>query len=329
MNRVEGTRVRDLILRGAVLLVALGIMVLTADLGHLSASLHRIEPVYLLLILILFFARMPVGALRWKILLQDMGVALPLAELQRISLASQFFGMLLPSANGSDIARGLMMKTPERQWSIIAISILTDRLYGVAALFFLTLPATLYMIAHGVSHPVVFLLAGISAAAILTGIAFLIWIGSHSSVAASTEQPATIWTRIGGAGPALLCTFRRPFAVASCLLLSLVAQILSVASTWLTGVSMGFEIELAVYFAYVPVIWLITLLPISFLGIGVREASFAALFATLGIPATTGIAIGLLNSAIAIAVSLLSGLAILLPARKPPPMANNQESPRA
>ena len=51
----------------------------------------------------------------------------------------------------------------------------------------------------------------------------------------------------------------------------------------MSALAFGIEISFSACVALVPLVWLITLLPVSIGGIGLREASFALLLGTVGI----------------------------------------------
>ncbi|MGZ9030837.1 MAG: hypothetical protein ACXW2G_05655, partial [Burkholderiaceae bacterium] len=58
----------------------------------------------------------------------------------------------------------------------------------------------------------------------------------------------------------------------------------------------------------VPVITLISLLPISVLGLGVKDGAFVFFFGGAGVPASVALAVSLSSYGVVIAVSLLLGL---------------------
>lgn len=276
-------------------------------------NLARVQTVPILAAFLFFVVRQPIAVLRWEIILSDMGIRMSFTELLRLSMMSLFFGLLLPSANGNDVARGVLMRRSGGHWSVITASILLDRFYGVISLLLLVLPGGTLLILRGAGHGIV--LAFVLASAALLGSLLLLLPGARFLRPRPDAAGGGFSHHVMTALRLLLHGLRRPRSSLLCLLLSLAAQIVAVASTWCASISTGFDIPFDVYLTFVPIIWLVTALPITFLGIGLREATFAALFAAIGIPMAHGISIGLLNSAIAIAGSLFGGLAYLLPSR--------------
>lgn len=76
-------------------------------------------------------------------------------------------------------------------------------------------------------------------------------------------------------------------------ILSILFQIASIALSWVVALAFGIDVSFIACLALVPLVWLVTLLPISLGGIGLREASFAYLFGTIGIGAEASLVISL------------------------------------
>lgn len=99
--------------------------------------------------------------------------------------------------------------------------------------------------------------------------------------------------------------------------LTLVLQSMTVASYWLIGLSIGIELSLLAYFAIVPIVVVVTNLPISLGGIGLREGAAVALLVQFGVDQSlaTANAIGYLG--VLLITSLPGGLVLLTRAPKP------------
>lgn len=93
--------------------------------------------------------------------------------------------------------------------------------------------------------------------------------------------------------------------------LTLLLQSLTVAAYWLIGLSIGIELSLLAYFAIVPIVVVVTNLPISLGGIGVREGAAVALLMQFGVDQSlaTANAIGYLG--VLLLTSLPGGLVLL------------------
>jgi len=102
-----------------------------ADWGALLAQV-RLWP--WLLALVLYFAAIGCNVLKWRFLLQTLGVRVSFSHLYRHNLVGLFFANLPLSMVGGDIARGWdLARHVEGQATSIAVSVLVDRLVGLSA----------------------------------------------------------------------------------------------------------------------------------------------------------------------------------------------------
>jgi uncharacterized membrane protein YbhN (UPF0104 family) len=72
--------------------------------------------------------------------------------------------------------------------------------------------------------------------------------------------------------------------------------------------TVGVELGPVAWFSVVPLVALLTVLPVSIGGFGVRETAMANLLGHYGVPADKGVAVALLWSLSAVVIGLLGGL---------------------
>jgi uncharacterized protein (TIRG00374 family) len=116
-------------------------------------------------------------------------------------------------------------------------------------------------------------------------------------------------------GASLDAVRRRPGALALCLFLSLSVQVAFVGVNVLLASESGVEVPAAAWFFAWSVAKLVAVLPISAGGLGVREASLAALLSPFGAPAERVVAVGLMWQSILLASGLLGGAVLLVISR--------------
>lgn len=223
-------------------------------------------------------------ALRWRALLVGLGVRTALRALAAASLVGAFFNTFLPSTIGGDVMRAWWVRdevgSATRSLTVVAL----DRLIGLLA----------------------FCAVGVAAAALVPSIVHdtpAFWIvvafaaGGLAVLALATHPAAPRLVRPLFDAPVLrrvrdkavqageaLAGLRRArarlgasFALGVVLQLNVIAQFLVLAAAFETGISLW---ALAVL---VPIVNLITLLPVSINGLGVREGALAALGAPFGL----------------------------------------------
>ena len=116
------------------------------------------------------------------------------------------------------------------------------------------------------------------------------------------------WARVRHLGEAAVGATRRYSTYRTSLVLvllgSLGVQVLRVVQAWYLGLALGMTDPLATYFAFVPLILLIMLLPITINGIGTSQAAFVGLFGAAGTPDAQAFALSVLFVALGIVGNL-------------------------
>jgi hypothetical protein len=88
-------------------------------------------------------------------------------------------------------------------------------------------------------------------------------------------------------------------------------QGLRVLQTFYLGLALGLTVPLWVYFAFVPIILLVVLMPVTVNGIGTTQAAFVWLFGRAGVQPAPAFTLSVLFLAIAIVGNLPGGLLYL------------------
>jgi hypothetical protein len=117
---------------------------------------------------------------------------------------------------------------------------------------------------------------------------------------------------VGGA----MVYLRHGRALAAASLLSLVVQLANVVLGWLIGAGLGLSVPFAYYCILMSVVPVLTLLPISVNGMGLREGGTVLLLAPLGVGSAEAVTLALLAFAVQ-AVASLGGCGFYLFGRFP------------
>lgn len=100
----------------------------------------------------------------------------------------------------------------------------------------------------------------------------------------------------------------RRSVVAQVLVGSVVVQVLRTLQVWALGLSLGLAVPAVWYFATVPLIVLVMLLPISFAGLGTGNAAFVYLYGLVGVSATDAVVLSILFMLLGVVGNLPGGL---------------------
>mgnify|MGYP001578827364 FL=1 len=245
--------------------------------------------------------------IRIQLLLKVKKIFFSPAQLVKIYFTSMFFGNFFPSSLGSDIARLLFLKQAKPEVSGLTLSsiILVDRLIGLSGLGLLFLtglglafePFMSLIGTIGQSVQLIWwglgLLCGLAVLAIIGQKLKLTLLNLFHEIKVFIHHRQVIFTTLG-------------WAVVYQLLISLVFYFIYL------GLARTIVVPVAVFLLWVPVITLISLIPISIGGLGLREWSFVFLFLPLGIPRAELVAVSLTFFVFMLAQSIFGGILFLL-----------------
>src|SRR5262249_22043845 len=104
--------------------------------------------------------------------------------------------------------------------------------------------------------------------------------------------------------------------------LSIFVQVANVLIVWLIGLALAAPVPASFYWVFVPMVSLLTLLPISVNGMGVREGGTALLLAPVGVSHHVAVTLAFLWFAVYVATILLGGVVYLFVGQVSKPAVN-------
>lgn len=272
---------------------------------------------FILLACVLVFVDRALMAYRWLTLLSPLDPALrpPFLVLMRVFFVSTFLGTFLPASIGGDAVRAYGLSREGVGGVDAVASVLMDRLLGVLSILFVASAGAL--LARGLIDIRLLLPAlGFLGAACVLALAVVF------SPRLAVLMGSLIARLPRGQDPAhrLVAAIQRYAAyrgdLVNVLLCSIAVQVLRVLQTYCLGLALGLTLPMAVYFALVPLILLIVLMPITINGIGTSQAGFVWLFGRAGVSSAPAFALSVLFLAIAVVGNLPGGLLYLIGERK-------------
>jgi len=254
-------------------------------------------------------------ATRWWVVLRAFGTPLKWREAVAFSAIGLFYSLGLPGSAGGDAMRTLYVieRFPDKKLAA-ALSVLADRLCGLAALI-LALGWTLAK-NHGL-----FLEGRLGGGIVLAAVVFLSGAVLMLGLWWSTTIPALgdrVEARMKKLGLHLRQTgdiFNRMIRSPGAMMAGIGLSALSLAAHFLgylcSAQAFSSGIGAGVIFSIMPVVDTLTMIPVTFYGLGLREALFAVLLGEFyGIPAGTATLVSL-GGFSAQALVALSGILFL------------------
>jgi uncharacterized protein (TIRG00374 family) len=232
-----------------------------------------------------------------------------LTQLLKIYCIGLFFNLAFPTAVGGDVMKIYYAAKPSKQYAQSFAATFLDRDAGMLAMMIIACYAT---IAHPVSIP------GVPVSLIVWGafVAFLL-----VNAAIFTPSVHRLFTsllhrmkmpRIAGKMDRLSSAFqilgREWNVLVGSLAISLVNQFLVISVTWLISEALRLDLSILYFLAFVPVVTLVSMIPITISGMGLRETAFVTLFSAVGVSQASALALALLYSSTIILSAIPGGV---------------------
>ncbi len=254
-------------------------------------------------LLALIYVQTSTATWRWHLIAKANRIPLPFPAALRIFFIGQFFNQTLPSSVGGDIFRIWLLHRRGTSLGQATGNVILDRILGLEALL-LTSLLGLPVVFSTVPGPAPWSILGLSLTG-LVGFAILLALGGRYG--AFLEQ----WRATSTIRNAALCAWRlvtHPMEGLAVLVLSVSVHLMAVfyIASILRG--LGHDLPFAVLVALIPPVLLVTVLPISMAGWGVRESAMIFILGILGIPAADALATSLLFGIGVFLVGLPGGL---------------------
>lgn len=295
------------------ILVSLALLYLALrgiNFAAIQTRLSQINVGWIALAMLVTVVQIFFGALRWREISAQCQA--PLTDLQafRYNMIGSFFNQTLPSSIGGDAVRLWLVHRTGAGWRAATYSILTDRAIGLIALALMivaSLPWSYGLIADGNGR---LALVVVDFAALAGGLGFLLlghlpwtwlrsWWPTKHVHACSVIANKVIFSRHSGPKIAFL---------------SLTIHALAVVVAWCAVRAIAAPANFEQVFMLIPPIMLITMMPISIAGWGVREATMMVAFGYAGLAQTDGTVVSILFGTISFIVGCVGGLVWILSA---------------
>ncbi len=303
------------------ILVSVGLLIFifsTIDLPAFLEAVGRANLWWLLAALAIMLLGVIIRAWRWQILLDAIGVPVPLTELTNIYFIGFLFNNLLPSGLGGDAMRIVELSRHAEHISDAVTSVVVDRFLGLSALQAIALIALLADW-QAVPAAVAYFTIAIFIGGLVFG--FLLVNRRVYQAVCALLAPLSHLTRIGlvGQGVKIISSLAQSFqrypggALGRSYLVSIIFNLSLIAMNVCIGLGLGARASLTHYAIFVPITSIVLLIPISFAGLGVREGAYRQLFTQVGVPGEIAVAMSLLVYVIGnICTGLIGGVIYLL-----------------
>jgi uncharacterized protein (TIRG00374 family) len=253
------------------------------------------------------------GVVRWAVFLRVLKISLPAWEVLRLSFVGLFFNNFMVGAVGGDAVKVVWLVAKGHNKHQALLSVLMDRMSGLGALIVCSLTFMLLRFDWLMGSAIVaglmkFVFGYLAVVVLLLGISFVI-----SARGVTDRLPARLPGRkqiveFTGAYIQFLSAWRQTLLAS---LISLVILLAYFATFYCSARAFDVNIPILDFFALMPAVDIISALPVSLGGFGVRDKLFDILLGELcGVPMARAVLVSLGGAVLSLAWGLF-GLALL------------------
>jgi glycosyltransferase 2 family protein len=298
-----------------------------SDPAAVAAAARHADPTWILAAVLLVFVDRALMAWRWAMLLciVDERSRPSLGRMLDVFFVSTFVGTFLPASIGGDVVRayaisktgsGVVLnghdansKRLPTPFSDAIASVFMDRMLGVASL--LVMGAVGLVLARDLATDAL-VIASLAFTGAASAATMAIIFSERAGVAAArlaSAMPFEIARRMGREIVESVRRYARfHWRLVNVLAASIGVQALRIVQAYCLGRSLGIDAGLTVYFAFVPIILLVMLLPVTINGLGTSQAAFVWFFGRVGVASAPAFALSILFVALGIVGNLPGGV---------------------
>jgi uncharacterized protein (TIRG00374 family) len=314
---------KSFIIKAALTAIMLVVIVLQVDVVAVLKRFVALSAPVIALCLSMSFAQILMLAYRWKLVSLLTELYLPFGEFVRCTLAAQFFSQGLPASVGGDALRIwwlIDIGVPGRR---AAQNVLIDRLAGFTSLLALNVPAIPLLawfagrpdVATGVGSTLVVCAAIVVFIASRPGRRLTIWfsrLGRRFAVIAKLKGLLR-WVLTLQSAAGRLFLLRGGSVV---MLWGVCIHLVTIVLCLVLAKAAGLDLSFLQLLAVVPGVLLLSYLPFSIGGWGIREGGMAVGLGLLNVPTSDAVFIGLALGSFGL-VSALAGALVWLVSSMP------------
>ena len=310
-----------------ITLTLLLVLLLRTPVDDMLERMRSVGALNLLAATAILFSLFLLTALRWQIVLKGFGKSVRIGELWRYTLIGAFFNQVLLSGMGGDVLRAWYARYSDVPTGKAAASVIVDRLLGLMAVVLVVIAGTPFFLPASVPEAALAAFAAM-AASLALGLFVLIALEMQQDKVLAIARKSGQYDKRVLLMRALeemlraVRDTRRMFLTwpdgPAALALSLATQLAIGYVVYLLIVSLGGRIALTTATVLFPLVLLLSMLPISIAGWGVREGVMVVAFGLADVPSGVSLSASILYGACQLTASL-PGVVVWLLLRRAAP----------
>lgn len=311
------TRRGTLLLRILVSAILLGLLLHQVGLREILTDIRQLPILFVLFAWAYYSFCQLLSAWRWQLFLTAKDVHVPVTRLFSFYMVGMFLNNFMPGSVGGDVVKTYDLYRATGRGRTAIVSVFLERFTGLIGLALIAV-AALVIGLRGLDNPVILGAVGGTALVLALSVAGIWWPPLADRLMRLVDRmlPRRIGEPLHGLYTALADYRRHGRVLFVTILISVVVHLLFAGYYALTSEALGTPIPFEYFVLFLPLVTIVTMIPISLGGLGIREALMVALFAAVEVEAAHVIAISLTVHVINTILSLWGGL-ILVTRKRP------------
>jgi uncharacterized membrane protein YbhN (UPF0104 family) len=274
----------------------------STDVEALTQQLTAARPLPFALAFVGYLMSQALYAYKWQVLARPLGFAQPWRAFVVYYFVGGYFNLFAPSTVVGDLGRGLLLAANGGNTGPALYSVIVDRFSGLLMLVWVG--ATGFLLFGPTILPVA-LCYGVTLAAIASLLAW--WVLPYVLRFPPANRPF-----VRRAVDKLITPYRENArTLGYACVLSYLFHWFQLGLQVLLAYALNLPVPLWYLTLFIPLVHILSALPLSFAGLGVREGAYVTFLALIGVGKDQALAFGLLWSALVLGCGLVGGLVLL------------------
>ncbi len=301
------------VLKMVISLVLLAFILYISGIEETLEKLSNANLIYLPIGVLVYVVSQVISSYRWQFLAKALGFNLPLKDYLDFYMLGMYFSLFLPGSIGGDVGRiyYLARRTGRKKREAL-LTLLAERGVGMIGILILTGIISLTPYAEPVPLAVRLFLLGLSAVMIIGFI--LLQVLPMKKISAKFPDNSLIQLLVQSE------VYWKDWRILAISIgLSLPVHGAMVLIHWLIAIGLDISVNPVYLVMLYGVVMMLSIIPIFFNGLGIREGGYQFLLAKVGVASSVGLAFGLYWFAVSLFTSLLGGIVFIRGHYKKPP----------
>lgn len=303
----------SIIIRVIVSILLLSLFFYKFDTGRILERFVSLNIFLFVICLFFMVTTLLIGTFRWHIFLKADNSQVPFVKLFSFYMVGLFFNNLLPSAVGGDVVRGYEFYRYSGDGKAAVVSVFMERLTALTVQVLFAFMGVLVGYSYFREPLILWLVCGMS----LSYLFFIIILFNKRMVIFFLDFLTRL--RLIKTENSLYETYRlflryrsRRKAMFRATMLSFLIIIVSIFTFYYLSIAMHLSIPFGYFILFLPIMNIVSMLPVTLGGLGIREGIGVFLFSKVGVAHSDAFGLSLAWSSVLILVSIIGGVIFIL-----------------